>query len=97
MIGSLYRPPNSKNEYSNKLSVAIKNLAMKYQGSVIHVLIGGDANLPDIERETLSKASSNNLKQLNSILITTVFQISGEQVVDFSTRRYIRHIPNIDY
>jgi hypothetical protein len=49
-------------------------------------LIGGDANLPDIDCKTTSKSSRNNPEQLNSILINTVFDISGEQVVDFPTR-----------
>jgi hypothetical protein len=87
IIGSIYRPPHSKIEYSNELSVAIKNLAMKHRGSVI--LIGGDTNLPGIDLKT-STSSRNNPEQPNSILINTVFDISGERVVDFPTRGITR-------
>ena len=55
-----------------------------YPGSVIW--ISGDANLPDIEWETMSITGHQNPVPVNSQFMNTVMDVASEQIVDFPTR-----------
>ena len=46
ITGSIYRPPNSDNEYMEKIKFAVDDIAKKHRSSV--VWLGGDLNLSDI-------------------------------------------------
>ncbi|KAK3090310.1 hypothetical protein FSP39_010831 [Pinctada imbricata] len=80
----LYRPPSSNDQYMNSLCAAITDLSNKFPGSV--VWISGDANLPDIEWDTMSITGNRNSAPINTAFLTTVLDIGSEQVVNFPTR-----------
>ncbi|KAK3083794.1 hypothetical protein FSP39_003288 [Pinctada imbricata] len=69
----------------NSLCAAITDLSNKFPGSV--VWISGDANLPDIEWDTMSITGNRNSAPINTAFLTTVLDIGSEQVVNFPTRR----------
>jgi len=50
IIGSIYRPPNSSETYTEDLCSTIENIKKSYKNAVIW--IGGDLNLPDINWAT---------------------------------------------
>ena len=86
ITGSIYRPPNSDNEYMEKIKCAVDDIAKKHRSSV--VWLGGDLNLPDISwnSDSVTIAGHQNPVSLNNKFLELVQDNHLEQVVTFPTR-----------
>ena len=84
IIGSLYRPTNNNQEYTDNLCKAISNLYSNFKNHIIW--IGGDANLPDIDWQTDSIQGHNYPVGINKSYINLINDIGCQQIVDFPTR-----------
>ena len=74
ITGALYRPPSSDADYMDSLCSATSRLSNMYPSSVIW--ISGDANLPDIEWETMSITGHQNPVPVNSQFMNTVMDVA---------------------
>ena len=72
IIGRIYRPPNSDNEYMEKIKCAVDDITKKHRSSV--VWLGGDLNLPDISwnSESVIIARHQNPVSLNNKFLELV-------------------------
>jgi hypothetical protein len=86
ITGSIYRPPNSDNEYMEKIKCAVDDIAKKHRSSV--VWLGGDLNLSDISwnSDSVTIAGHQNPVSLNNKFLELVQDNHLEQVVTFPTR-----------
>ena len=85
VIGALYRPPTSTQDYAQELCSKIESLYQQYPRSTIW--IAGDANLPDIDWELNAVNGNSNPISLNQLFLDIVYDNGSEQMVKFPTRK----------
>ena len=86
IIGSIYRPPNSKIEYMTDLSNQLTSIKTKYKNAVIWIM--GDFNLPDINWNSCTIEKHQNLKEINELFINTIQNLDLEQINKKPTRNH---------
>jgi hypothetical protein len=84
IIGSVYRPPNSTIEYMTDLCNELTNIKTKHKNAVIWIM--GDFNLPDINWNSYTIDKHQYTKEINELFITTIQNLSWEQVIKKPTR-----------
>ena len=84
IVGAVYRPPSSRDDYMESLCSNIKNVAQQHKKSVLW--IGGDFNLPDIDWDNYVVTGHRNTQSVNDGIFTTIFETGLEKIVTFPTR-----------
>ena len=84
IIGSMYRPPSSDQQYMEELSRVITDIHQTHTRATLW--IAGDANLPDIDWEANTIVGHNYTARTNQIFLDTIADIGSEQAVTFPTR-----------
>ncbi|XP_072043470.1 uncharacterized protein [Amphiura filiformis] len=86
ILGALYRPPSTKQDYMEALNKAIEDICLSNPNTA--VWIAGDANLPDIDWPTDQVIGHQYPKALNEsfLRIQLIARVGLEQLVDFPTR-----------
>ncbi|XP_041457324.1 uncharacterized protein LOC121409459 [Lytechinus variegatus] len=84
IVGAVYRPPSSRNDYMESLCTNIRNVAQQHRKSVLW--IGGDFNLPDIDWSDYVVTGHRNTQSVNNDIFTTIVEAGLEQIVTFPTR-----------
>ncbi|MCG8035359.1 MAG: hypothetical protein JAZ03_24705 [Candidatus Thiodiazotropha taylori] len=84
VIGALYRPPSSDQNYMEELCSRIKDLSAHDPKAT--VWISGDINLPDIDWQTSTIRGNSNPIAVNQLLLDLIYDIGSEQIVNFPTR-----------
>ena len=85
IVGALYRPPNSNEEYMLKLTNAIEKINQQYKKAVLW--LGGDLNLPDIDWTTATTEGNQVKLSINERFINMMQNCGLEQKVNFNTRK----------
>ena len=83
-IGSFYRPPNTSSDVINELDASI---CMIKDDNPIHIIIGGDFNLPGINWDYgyVNRRSTNG--RIHEELLNTIFKHSLENIIETPTRK----------
>lgn len=84
IVGAVYRPPSSRDDYMESLCTNIRNMAQQHRKSVLW--IGGDFNLPDIDWNNYVVAGHRNPLSVNNDIFTSTLEMGIEQIVTFPTR-----------
>jgi hypothetical protein len=85
LVGAFYRPPDKTDEdYLNKVKEEISTIKEKHRRDIF--VIGGDFNLPDINREEQTIINRHYPIKTNQTFLEIVADNGLEQIVDFPTR-----------
>ena len=84
LVGCVYRPPNSTQEYTNMVTSNLLWTQQQHQDAVY--LVGGDFNLPDINWEDQSISGHQNLVAINNGYLNCFQDLGLEQIVNFPSR-----------
>ena len=84
IIGSIYRPPNSGQDYMEELCDKICQLQTSNPRATLW--ISGDVNLPDIDWETHTIKGHNYPISINQCFLNTIYDTGSDQIARFPTR-----------
>ena len=84
IIRSIYRPPNSEQDYMEELCDKIRQLQTSNPRASLW--ISGDVNLPDIDWETHTIKGHNYPISINQCFLNTIYDTGSDQIVRFPTR-----------
>ena len=84
IIGAVYRPPSSSQQYLDSLCSEVEDIHRKHRNAIFW--IGGDLNLPDIDWSTMSTQGYRQPQAFNNRFLEMVDACGFQQMVNFPTR-----------
>lgn len=85
IVGALYRPPSSDGLYMDNMCKTVESLSKTYNNAVMW--IGGELNLPDIDRNTQTVVGNQKLAAVNNRFLDMAQNCGLDQSVLFATRK----------
>ena len=84
IIGSIYRPPNSGQDYMEEICDKIRQPQTSNPRATLW--IRGDVNLPDIDWKTHAIKGHNYQISINQCFLNTIYDTGSDKIVRFPTR-----------
>ena len=85
IVGSVYRPPSTDHNYMVDLCSTIEDLKKRFKDAVFW--IGGDFNLPDINRQSSTVEGHQNSTRVNNMILDQAETCDMQQMVSQPTRK----------